>query len=213
MEVFMLFHEKLCSLLDKQGMTVKDLSTRLNLAYSSVHNWTTGKAYPKLEHVPVLVDLLKCSYEFLLNPHMEKNLESPMIPLYSWVQAGEWTDIGQVNPDDLEYIELPNGCPRNCFAVRVHGHSMTRPTDTSICNGSIVFCQPVDQPVSPSALDGKVVIAQCGDGATLKQFVYDTPCFLHPWNPDPKYKDLIVDESVRIIGIVLKSIIDVSTPL
>lgn len=207
----MKFHEKLYALLKKKGITVKILSDKLNLAYSSVHNWTTGKALPKLEHIPLLVEIFGCSYEYLLNERMSEDTEVFKIPLYSWVQAGEWTDIGQINPDDIEYIELPYGCPKNCFAVRVHGHSMTRSTDISICDGSIVFCTPITTPVCPPALNKKVVIAQSLEGATLKEFIYDNPCFLHPWNPDPKYKDLVIDENVTIIGVVLKMQLDVSS--
>lgn len=203
-------HEKIQMLLQNAGMNPTQVAKKLDIKQPSVYSWCKGDTKPSKANIMKLSELFQVDPTFLLSDSTAQN-GVKKVPLFEWVQAGSWTDFCQYSPDDVEMIELPYGVPENCFAVRVKGHSMTRMQGKSICEGSVVFCEPLCGIVKPEELDGQVVIAQYQNMATIKEFVHDNPDFLVPWNPDPGYKRIpITDEikpDLRIIGIVRTSIL------
>ena len=203
-------HEKIRKLLHDAGMNPSQVAKQLGLKQPSVFSWCNGDSKPSKESIMKLSKLFNVDPAYLMIDSAAENGKK-MAPLFEWVQAGSWTDFCQYSPDDVTFIELPYGVPENCFAVRVRGHSMTRMQGTSICEGSIVFCEPITDIMTPEELDGEVVIAQYQNAATIKQFIHDSPDFLVPWNPDPGYKRIpITDEikpDLRIIGIVRASLL------
>ncbi len=98
----------------------------------------------------------------LLDPE-EIERKRKQIPLISFVQAGELTDIGDLIPD--EYIEAFGDHPDGCFALKVSGDSMTPVFD----DGDVVVVDP-----SRSPKIGSYVVARSElsgmDEATLKQY-------------------------------------------
>ncbi len=199
-------HEKIMQLLKKHNMNKTQLAIKLGIKQPSVVGWCSGKTQPSKKSILKLAELFDVEPAFFLTDSTDES-GVKKVPLFEWVQAGSWTDFCQTSPDDISYIELPYGVPDNCFAVRVRGHSMTRMQGKSICEGSIVFCKPVNDVINPEELDGKVVIAQYQNSATIKEFVHDVPDFLVPWNPDPGYKKIPISDDnkndVRIIGVVV----------
>ncbi len=198
-------HEKIRKLLQDANMTPTQVAKELELKQPSVYSWCNGDSKPSKASILKLSKLFNVDPTYLLSDSAAENGKK-MAPLFEWVQAGSWSDFCQYSPDDVTFIELPYGVPENCFAVRVKGHSMTRMQGKSICEDSIVFCEPLCGIINPEELNGEVVIAQYQNMATIKEFVHDIPDFLVPWNPDPGYKRIpITDEiknDLRIIGIV-----------
>jgi repressor LexA len=114
------------------------------------------------------------------------------IPLLGWVTAGNPVDI----LDDNETIRVPRGMLRkNCYALRVRGHSMI---DDQIQDGDIIVIEKRE-----SAENGETVVAMInGEQVTLKRFYIETDGIrLQPANPDMPPIHLRHEE-LQILGIV-----------
>lgn len=126
------------------------------------------------------------------------------VPLISWVQAGEWTEVGHVydhKDDAQEWIATVANVSPNAFALRVEGDSMTNPYGApSIPEGAIVVVEPNREP-SP----GNIVVAllEESNNATLKRLVFDGPKkYLKPLNP--AYQAIEINGNCRIVGVALR---------
>lgn len=114
------------------------------------------------------------------------------IPLLGWVAAGQPVDICE----DNEHVAVPaNMVRKNCYALRVRGHSMI---DDNIQDGDIIVIEKRE-----TATNGQSVIAMInGETVTLKKFYVERNGIrLQPANPDmaPIY---LLNEEVQILGIV-----------
>jgi SOS-response transcriptional repressor LexA len=130
------------------------------------------------------------------------------VPLISWVQAGEWTEVGFVydyEDDAQEWRETTAIVGSKAFALRVEGDSMTNPYGApSIPEGSIVIIDP-----DKHADHGSIVVALLEDSnqATLKRLVIDGPMrYLKPLNP--AYNAIEIKENCKITGVAVKVEID-----
>lgn len=117
------------------------------------------------------------------------------VPLISWVQAGEWTNVELLSPDEFEYVpttlNLPNG-----FALSVRGDSML----PEFNEGDIVVVDPDCRPEH-----GSFVIVDNGDGASFKKLMYDGAIpYFRPLND--RFPTLNADEHTHIIGVVREKI-------
>lgn len=178
---------------DRVGWTGKELAEKMGVKPASVSRWLSGKDTPTLENLQKLSELLKVSISHLLG-------ESCMLPLLSWVKAGDFADA---LPFSYDTIEVPMLIRRpDCFVLQVRGNSMSRPEGKSYFDGCYVVVDPHFDP-APDMLLHKVVIAQTSEGVTIKEYILegDKPR-LHPWNP--AYHDLEVTEDTVIIGEVIK---------
>jgi SOS-response transcriptional repressor LexA len=196
-------HEKIVEMMSASHLTQQKLAEKLGVSQVAIHSWVTGKKSPSKANISEMAKIFGVSAAYFLSDNVNPEGKK-QVPLFEWVQAGTWTDF--CNPSaELEYIDLPYGVSENCFAVRVRGNSMSRAIGSSICDGSIVFCEPMcDKIIAPELLNHKVVIAQYRDSATIKEFICDEPCYLSPWNPDRNlYPNLPLNDEVRIIGVVV----------
>ena len=114
------------------------------------------------------------------------------IPLLGSVTAGLPIDICEQN----EQVSVPANMGRkNCYALRVQGHSMV---DDNIQDGDVIVVEKCQ-----SAENGQSVIAMInGEQVTLKKFYVESDGIrLQPANPDmePIY---LRNEEVQILGIV-----------
>jgi SOS-response transcriptional repressor LexA len=120
-------------------------------------------------------------------------------PLISWVQAGKWMDIvDNFNPGDAEnYFPCPKKCGPNTFMLRVRGRSM----QPKYQDGDLIY-------VDPSAVyqhHSNVVVKLTDDQeATFKRLVIDgSKMWIEPLNPDWPEKAIKLEESARIVGVVI----------
>ena len=114
------------------------------------------------------------------------------IPLLGQITAGRPIDICE----DNQTVSVPaNMVRKNCYALRVKGHSMI---DDNIQDGDIIIVEKRE-----SAANGQSVVALInGEQVTLKKFyVEKTGIRLQPANPDmlPIY---LRNEEVQVLGIV-----------
>ena len=129
-------------------------------------------------------------------PELEALDVSPVptveIPLLGYVTAGQPVDI----PEENETVRIPaNMARKNCYALRVRGHSMI---DDNIQDGDIIVIEKRE-----TAANGQSVVAMInGETVTLKRFFVERHGIrLQPANPDmePIY---LRNEEVQILGIV-----------
>ncbi|WP_353460124.1 LexA family protein [Halomonas elongata] len=122
------------------------------------------------------------------------------VPEISWVQAGEWTDVENVediNLSEVRHWPCPVSCSARTFALRVEGDSMA-PTFPP---GSIIFVDPEVPPIS-----GKKVVAKLVDEskATFKQYIEDGDSkLLKAMNPNWPEPYVPINGNCVIIGTVV----------
>lgn len=178
-----------------------DVAEKLAVSRQAVDAWRR-EGNPSVTNLYALAGFLGVSVNEILGE--VKPAEAPAapvrqsIPLLSWVQAGSWSDTGDINYDQSLSLDFP----QPCFALQVKGDSMTSQTGgRSILDGSFVIVRPCSLPVQD--LHRKVVVAMDGDGdTTIKELWLDgTKPELRPWNRD--YEKIPVTPDVKIVGIVI----------
>lgn len=124
-----------------------------------------------------------------------------LVPLISWVQAGNWGEvIDNFSPGDAEeWLPSFKKMGPYAFALRVRGGSMERKYQ----DGDIIF---VDPDVGASSGRNVVVRMEDENTATFKHLVIDEAGnkFLKPLNPDwPGPKVIQINGNARICGVVV----------
>lgn len=122
-----------------------------------------------------------------------------LFPLISWVQAGDWTDIGETAPDadSIEWLPCAARCGPRAFALRVQGQSM----EPRFVDGDLIFVDP-----DAEARHGSFVVVRLDDTqqATFKQLIIEGDRrFLRPLNdrwPDPIIE---INGHATICGVVV----------
>ena len=61
----------------RRGLTQKEVAERMGVAQVSVHQWENGKSQPKLDKLPRLASLYRCSIEDLITPKEFGDNETP----------------------------------------------------------------------------------------------------------------------------------------
>lgn len=118
------------------------------------------------------------------------------VPLISWVQAGDWTEVvDNYHPGDAEeWLAPTKKMGKNAFALHVSGDSM----EPRFRDGDTIFVDPDIPPTS-----GKFVVAKINHSeATFKQLILDADrTFLKPLNERYPVMD-VTDRDLRIVGVV-----------
>lgn len=194
-------NENLRKLLKQHEMRQEDLAKRLNVSQSTVSDWI-NKGTARGSNLKRLADFFHVTIDDLVNGTVTSLQRVPVkqIPLISWVQAGMWSEMQEQEYD--EYIPVDVSVPKNCFALRIQGDSMTSQNGgRTIPDGSIVIVEPYNGMIED--LNHKVVIAADNEKATIKELVIDgQEIYLKPWNS--QYKMLSVTQSTRIVGRVIR---------
>jgi len=138
---------------------------------------------------------------------MESNImptpSGGLIPLISFVQAGDWAEcIDNFSPGDAEdWLPCPSKHSPSTFAVHVKGDSMTAQFGRSYPEGCIIFVDP-----EQAARAGDRVIAKLTDvnEATFKVLIEDNGMtFLKPLNP--QYHTMQINGNCKVVGKVIGS--------
>lgn len=127
------------------------------------------------------------------------------LPLISYVQAGEWSDIvDNFQPGDAEdWIPCPFSCGPNSFILQVVGYSMYNPGgDKSYSPGEYIAVDPAKEP-----LNRKMVVARIDheERATFKQLLIDSEgnMMLQALNPSHSPRIMPMPEGSSIVGVVI----------
>lgn len=200
------------------GLTQAQVGTYFGIAASSVSEWESGASKPDIDKLPALARLLKTTVDYLLagssNTH-SVNQETPdynvisadtkgRLPLISWVQAGDWSDIvDNFQPGDAEeWIPCPFPAGNGSFILRVQGYSMHNPGGEKSYNpGEFIAIDPTAEPRNRSMVIAKI------DGeekATFKQLLIepDGTYLLQALNPAWPNRITPMPPGARIVGVV-----------
>ena len=141
--------------------------------------------------------------------HAHANVEAgpniiTTVPLISWVQAGEWSEVVDLfEPGEAdEWVPTTRHVGPHAFAVRVKGDSMTAPHGPSFPEGTKLIVDP-----TASADHGSFVIAKLASDqeATFKRLAFDGPRrYLQPLNQAYQTID-ITERDCVICGVVVQA--------
>lgn len=86
------------------------------------------------------------------------------VPVVSWVQAGNWSEIEILNPEEYDWVLAVSNVSNRAFALRVQGDSM----HPEFTEGDVIICDPEAQWNS-----GSYIVVMQDDHATFKRLIYD----------------------------------------
>jgi len=126
-----------------------------------------------------------------------------MVPLISWVQAGEWSEVTDYLADDWIMIGTTYKARRRTFALIVEGESML----PKFPEGVTIIVEP-DEAYGNGSY---VIVRQNGDKeATFKQLVIDGgKMYLKALNPDWPKRIIEMMPDAVVCGVVKRMEIDV----
>ena len=124
--------------------------------------------------------------------------ERKLLPLISWVQAGNWQEIseGLVSEWNPDLLACPIRCSPDSFVLQVRGASM----EPRFNEGDLIY---VDPNMSPD--HGRYVVVRLTDSneATFKQLVIEGgKQYLKAINPDWPQRIIEVHEEAVICGVI-----------
>ncbi|WP_273859560.1 LexA family protein [Photobacterium sp. GSS17] len=195
------------------GLTQKDVANYLKTSAAAVTQWENDQTKPNSNNIITLAKLLETTPEMIVEgkeapkTHFPHTVETRVIPILSWVQAGHWTEscTAEELGDNVEWQETTAKVSANAFALKVRGDSMTNPYGSpSIPDGATVIIEPCPDPEN-----GKIVVAMLegSSEATLKKLEKDGLYkYLVPLNP--KYEPMKINGNCRIIGYAKQIVMD-----
>lgn len=173
----------------------------------SVTQWEKDETAPRGSNLISLAKVLKCKPNWLLTGEGEPDSESSnveagpdlqgMYPVISWVQAGDWAAIHELNRHDAEHYPCPVKCSDRTFLLKVRGQSMAG----TFNEGELIFVDP-----EVEAINGKYVVARLDDEneATLKQLIIEGDHkFLKATNPAWPTPIQPINGNCTIVGVVI----------
>lgn len=193
-----------------------ELARMFNVSGETARKWLAGESIPDTKRIPQIAKRLGVRGEWLLTgqgPMRTAEAHSnvteagtvQLVPLISWVKAGEWSEaIDHLPPGAAEeWLPSPVRVGPHTFALRVQGDSMTSPYgERSYPPGTIIYVDPDVAPVS-----GKPVVAKLTDTneVTFKIYVEEPSGrkYLRPLNP--QYPAIEVNSHCEVVGVVVGS--------
>lgn len=180
--------------------------------------WLNAESTPGVDKMPAIARALGVRTEWLhygtgemheggsIAEHpafKESNVAPPpkmegYVPVISWVQAGAWTEICNVDFLSEEMVPRPPACSDRTFALRVKGQSMAPRYNP----GTIIY---VDPEVMPFDGDDVVAVLTDSNEATFKQYVEEPgeSKMLKARNPNWPEPWVSINGNCQIIGVVI----------
>lgn len=199
--------KNLNNLMQSKGVDRNELCTALNLKYSTLSEWCSGKKYPRIDKIELLANYFNVPKSALIEEQTSdfnifsqfdniSPIRTQRIPLLGEIACGEPIYCDE---DRESYVEVGADI-RADFCLRAKGDSMI---NARICDGDIVFIRQ-----QPMVENGEIAAVIIDNEATLKRVYYyreDGKLVLQAENP--KYSPLVyVGEELNTIRILGKAI-------
>ncbi len=186
---------------ERENLSRQECADKLSISYSALSKYETDARSPDSDILLAFSDYFNVSVDWLLGRQTDSNNQSmptKSIPILGTIRAG----IPILAIDNFEG-ELDLGKEFKAdFALYVHGDSMSW---AGIHSGDIALLRHTEV-----AQNGDIVAAGKEDGdwtATLKYYIKNNGSpLLRAANPE--YKDIVMDDRHRIIGVVVHIIKD-----
>jgi SOS-response transcriptional repressor LexA len=187
---------------NKLGLTQAELAEKIGVAQQSLQSIESGKI-GKPRKINELAEALETTPEFLQfgigdmdNATVMANA-SNYLPLVSFVQAGAWSDINEIDISTAQLYPCPIKCSVNSFIVRVEGESMSPKFEP----GTLLY---VDPEAVCDNLSYVVARLDNENQATFKQLIIDgNKKYLKAVNPDWPNKFIEINGNCTIVGKVI----------
>lgn len=215
------FSSRLSWALQQKGISQSELARAIGVNRAAINYWIKGKT-KEIEgtNLAKAADVLGVTPLWLMTgkgssaPKKTVDVFWPtnttggpqpiaMIPLISWVQAGEFCispDLFQ--PGDAEaWIPSFKKMGPHAYALRVVGDSMTAPSGAvnSYPEGSIIFIDP-----ERSFINGSPVVARIHEDEAATFKIYSTDAGKHYLRPlNPQYPTIEMTKDMHICGVVV----------
>ncbi len=186
-------------LLKKRGFTQQEFGELVGVPQPTVASWISGKGTPKHDSLVKMAQILGVSPEELLGRERPANFDD----MAGWVKlriignvpAG--VPIEAIEEYSGEIVVPPEHARPGCFALEVHGNSMS----PKIMDGDVVVVAPC-----PDPHNGQIVVTRINSDneVTLKRF--QRTCgtiLLIPENVDYPSYVLTPDGNIKILGSVI----------
>ncbi|WP_426723579.1 LexA family protein [Enterobacter cloacae complex sp. 279F5] len=162
----------------QKKLTQRDVAEWAGVSASAVTQWESDLTKLSGENLILVCKCLRVGRRMVAGQSDIENgininlMSAREVPLISWVQAGNWTEV--IGNPSNEQVKTTRKLSDSAFALRVKGDSMTSSKELSIPEGSIVIVEPVG---FVDEANGKIVVAQTVSGgeATLKKLAIDPP--------------------------------------
>ncbi|WP_252109084.1 MULTISPECIES: S24 family peptidase [unclassified Halomonas] len=205
------------------GYNQPELGKLVGRTKGAVSQWESGQVKPDRDSLIKLESALKCSQSWLMTgkestssyPKRESDSElltvneqsigfAPRLqgccPEISWVQAGQWSEVCDINhdPETTNWFPKPPGASDQTFVLRVVGESML----PDYPPGRFIFVDP--EKAADSGDDVIAVMTETNE-ATFKRLIEEpgSPRMLKALNPAWQNPYLQINGSCHIIGVVI----------
>lgn len=197
---------------ERHGLTLEQLSEKSGVDVGTISalevrgSSRSKYAMPLAAALGVTLDALMTDVGSVWDANVSPGPEMKgMVPLISWVQAGNWCEAINTLPvgDAEEWLLCPRKHGPSTFALRVRGVSM----EPKYRDGAIIY---VDPDKSADHLSNVVVRLDDEAEVTFKQLIIEgDKKFLRPLNPDwPGPKLIEFNGNATICGVVLGQYIE-----
>ncbi|MEQ1560377.1 MAG: S24 family peptidase [Methyloglobulus sp.] len=203
-------NEKIERAMELAGYSQTTLAAAMGCSPQAVQQWISGLTKPKA--IKKLANFLGVSVDYLMDDAIDEVVttnvtrnvaaidgESGLVPLISWVKAGEWCEAEAGDPEGWERCPVRHG--KRTYALRVVGDSMTAPYPgkKSYPEGAVIYVDPDVEPRS-----GLRVVAKIpgSNEATFKEYrIEGGKHYLKPLNP--QYPIIEMTSDMHICGVVI----------
>lgn len=175
---------------EKLGLSQSDIARKLDVTPSTISNWESGKARPRLDKMSQLADLLNVTVSELMGePGMEipPPAESVRLPVAVAGRAGEFTE----EPEPGEVVDVPVSVMEriadpDAYIIRIRGNCMSR----RFPDGSNAIASPRAEP-----RNGDAVVAEYNGELIVREFFRGASTLvLSPDSYDDGFEDIVFDD-------------------
>ncbi len=171
----------------EKKLTQKQLGKLANVSDAAVVLWEKDVNIPKFENLQLVAPALSTTIDYILygitdsGPNIgDYRPVTRMLPVLSYVQAGNWTNVQSVSQFDIEqWLPAPPTAGKNSYYLIVRGIS----NSPHFNDGDFICIDPdicIDH-----VQTGEMVIAECDGEATFKALVKDFQrMYLKALNPN-----------------------------
>lgn len=198
--------ENLKSIRKAKKMTQKELAQKSGVKQSVISDLETGNA-KSTGSILELANALGVTAEELKKGvigELDNNvapITAKLLPVLSWVQAGEMTSVETINPTEInEWLPpLSADDPDGCFYLRVVGVS-NFPT---YMEGDCILVNPKFQVCD--LLSGDLIVVRNNTDATFKKLVIESNDrkYLQALNPNFHPNIIEFEEGTELVGLVI----------
>ena len=175
---------------EKLGLSQSDIARKLDVTPSTISNWESGKARPRLDKMSQLADLLNVTVSELMGePGMDlpRPAESVQLPVAVAGHAGEFTE----EPEPGEVVDVPVSVMEriadpDAYIIRIRGNCMSR----RFPDGSNAIASPRAEP-----RNGDAVVAEYNGELIVREFFRGASTLvLSPDSYDDCFEDIVFDD-------------------